>query len=195
MTVRIRQVPGFKGYWCSEDGVIWHSFRPLNVYYTYKETPFYPPRMEDETVVKDSGCPYKMVYMKDSLQYVHRIIAKTWVDNPRPDLFKIVDHIDKNEINNSSSNLRWTSSRLNGANTDALNVHFVKKAHVKNNIWRTVNKWRARVQIDKQNHSLGMYKTFQEAFQVARTFREQNLERMYKTLIFDEKTRASSYLF
>ena len=182
----IRQVPGFKDYWCTYDGVIWNSFRPVNVYYTYKEAPFYPPRMEGEPVVKDTGCPYKRVRMNNKLRYAHRIVAKTWVDNPRPDIFKVVDHIDKNEINNVASNLQWTTARLNGSNTDALNVYFIKKL-VKNGFWRSVNKWRARVRIDKKSHSLGMYKTFQEAFQVARTFREQNLARIYKTLIFDEK--------
>lgn len=188
---QVKQIPGFEGYCCSEDGVIYRCV-PIKVYYTFKEAPFYPPRMEDEPVVKDTGCPYKMVRMNNELKYVHRIIAKTWVNNPRPDIFDRIDHIDKNEINNNL-NLRWSNSSLNALNTDALNCYFIKK--MKNGSrWYTVNKWLARVCISGKVHSLGMYKTFLEGFRVARKFREENLARIYKELC-DEAPRPRDYLF
>ncbi len=40
---------------------------------------------------------------------VHKLVAKTFVDNPNPDEYNLVEHIDKNKKNNSADNLRWTS--------------------------------------------------------------------------------------
>lgn len=51
---------------------------------------------------------------KPEREYVHRIIAKMFVDNPlnKPE----VDHIDTNRSNNSASNLRWVDRKENSNN-------------------------------------------------------------------------------
>jgi len=38
---------------------------------------------------------------------VHRLIALTFIDNPKPEKYTDIDHIDMNKENNSYINLRW----------------------------------------------------------------------------------------
>ena len=70
---------------------------------------------------------YKYVRLTQSGQRVqkrvHRLVAKTFVVNPRPDIFDIVDHIDRNKKNNNASNLRWVNTRLNSLNQDRVHNH------------------------------------------------------------------------
>ena len=54
--------------------------------------------------------------------YVHRLIAHLFVQNPRPDIFDRVDHIDRNKKNNDPTNLRWVNHRLNMINRSDTNV-------------------------------------------------------------------------
>ena len=54
--------------------------------------------------------------------YVHRLIAHLFVQNPRPDIFDRVVHIDRNKKNNDPSNLRWVNHRLNMINRSDTSV-------------------------------------------------------------------------
>lgn len=58
---------------------------------------------------------------KRKLRRVHNLLARTWIDNPQPDSYNIVDHIDKNKYNNCIDNLRWTD-RVGNANNTISNV-------------------------------------------------------------------------
>ena len=44
---------------------------------------------------------------------VHRLVADAFVDNPDPDRFKVVNHIDRNPLNNKASNLEWCDQQYN----------------------------------------------------------------------------------
>lgn len=57
--------------------------------------------------------------------YVHRLVAKTYIPNPKN--LRIVDHIDNNKLNNHVSNLRWVSSSDNAK-------HYIKNFAPKNPI-------------------------------------------------------------
>lgn len=43
------------------------------------------------------------------VEAVHRIVAQTFVNNPNPDLYKQVDHVDANKLNNHADNLEWVT--------------------------------------------------------------------------------------
>ena len=72
------------------------------------------------------GCPYMVstynrtksikYFSCGSEHYLHRLVAKAWVYNPSPSVFKWVDHIDGDTQNNDASNLRWVSASLNALN-------------------------------------------------------------------------------
>ena len=42
---------------------------------------------------------------------VHRLIAHTFIFNPLPNVFKVVDHINNDPSDNRPSNLRWITQQ------------------------------------------------------------------------------------
>ena len=44
---------------------------------------------------------------------IHRLVAFTFVHNPNPEKFKIVNHKDENKLNNNASNLEWCDTQYN----------------------------------------------------------------------------------
>lgn len=70
-----------------------------------------------------SGIPqYKYVHLvpdggKRSLYRLHRLIAQAWI--PNPDSYKIVDHMNRDRLDNRVENLRWTCNSGNQKNTEA----------------------------------------------------------------------------
>jgi hypothetical protein len=47
---------------------------------------------------------------------IHRLVAFAFVENPRPDIFDCVDHIDGDCTNNDHTNLRWVNRTLSQLN-------------------------------------------------------------------------------
>jgi hypothetical protein len=64
------------------------------------------------TINKNSH--YVIVEINKKSYLFHRLVAKYFV--PNPNNYKLVDHIDGNKQNNTSSNLRWVNSSLNNQN-------------------------------------------------------------------------------
>ena len=64
---------------------------------------------------------YKSVVLYDNnilktKQLVHRLVAFAFVENPKPEEYFIVDHIDRNKSNNKAENLRWSNYSENAFN-------------------------------------------------------------------------------
>lgn len=50
---------------------------------------------------------------KRKYHLVHRLVAMAFVDNPNPEKFNIVNHIDENKLNNRWDNLEWCDIAYN----------------------------------------------------------------------------------
>ena len=48
---------------------------------------------------------------KQTCEYVHRLVAESFIDNPNN--LKYVDHINRDKSDNSKDNLRWVSAQEN----------------------------------------------------------------------------------
>ena len=95
-----RDVPGFEGkYQVSNGGDV----RSLN-FHREKRTQILKKYIDrygyEKVVLRKNGKPHYFT--------VHRLVAKTFLDNPYGK--KEVDHIDCNKLNNNVSNLRWVTN-------------------------------------------------------------------------------------
>ena len=68
-------------------------------------------------IENSGGYFYKTVVIKNGKHYInrtlHRLVAEVWVPNDDYVIKYIVDHIDRNKLNNAVSNLRWVSQNVN----------------------------------------------------------------------------------
>ena len=105
---------------------------------------------------------------------VHRIVAESLVVNPCPYLFKIVDHIDRNQLNNSPTNLRWSNPRLNAINNSCYNVRYLKRKHK----WESFLTERKGIRVERTLHN-----TFREALLSSRRKKVDKYNRVEAQLI------------
>ena len=67
---------------------------------------------------------YPQVYpsknSKKSTCPIHRLVARTFIENP--DNLPQIDHIDRNKLNNNIENLRWVSCQHNNWNRNTKNI-------------------------------------------------------------------------
>ena len=88
---------------------------------------------------------------------IHRLIAIYFIENPNN--YPLVDHIDRNNQNNSLENLRWVSSSINNRNCK-------NKGKYMKGVTKQGKKFRARITIDGKEIHLGRFDTELEANQV-----------------------------
>lgn len=101
----------------------------------------------------------------------HRLLGIQYL--PNPDNLPCIDHINRNRLDNSLSNLRWVSYSLNSKNRSSkLNAtsRFI-------GVRKTTNKkkpYRAETNYQGKYYSIGYYKTEEEAYEAYKQF---NLEK------------------
>lgn len=109
--------------------------------------------------------------------YIHRLVALYFIPNPHN--YKEIDHIDNNPCNNVVENLRWASGSLNNRNK-------FKNPNSKNKYkgvsWSSpMNKWRARVKINKKEINIGYANTEKEGAEMYNEYiKLNNLEGFWK---------------
>ena len=66
--------------------------------------------------VSYSNSGYQIVganYGSTRRQYVHRLVAETWIDNPNPNYYTQVNHINGDKSDNRVENLEWVTPSEN----------------------------------------------------------------------------------
>lgn len=96
---------------------------------------------------------------KGTSKFIHRLIAEYFI--PNPNNYEIVDHKDRNRINNSISNLRWVDKAANIMNCSLSKNN---KTGVNGVYWvKAKKKWRAEIMINYKKIHLGYYEEFSSA--------------------------------
>ena len=119
----------------------------------------------------------RSTYIRNNIQYKgkfykmtrNRLVALSFVPNPRPDLFKLVDHIDRDTSNDHYKNLRWVNPELNALNTVSTSIKPQKN-----------NKYPAAVTFRKKERFLGYYDTEQQAIKICNYVRNLCFETLYR---------------
>jgi len=86
----------------------------------------------------------------------HRVVAKQFI--PNPDNLPLIDHIDRNRLNNNVDNLRWVSMRQNQLNTKDTKHPYIYKQNNKT--------YRVAIDIKKQEVYSSCHKDLDEAILV-----------------------------
>lgn len=120
-----KDVVGWNGkYKVSNLGRVWNTLSDVEVAQVIAGIPQYL------YVNLNSGGQYK-------LERLHRVVAKAFCINDNPELFDIVDHIDRDKFNNTAHNLRWTDHSGNQKNTD--NSRYIGDVHIKDYVLKYDN--------------------------------------------------------
>ena len=132
---------------------------------------------EKSTILKiyDNGIGYKMVSMKQNskykMQYIHRLVAECFLDNPNN--LREVNHIDFDKANNNLSNIEWCDRQKNMDHY--YNNNTIKRIGIKRNILNFKhkksllidelknNKWRLRLRDNGKRIHIGTYNSYQDA--------------------------------
>jgi len=105
-----------------------------------------------KTGVNPSG--YYIITLNQKNKTIHKLVALAFI--PNPNNLPIIDHIDRNKLNNCVSNLRWTTRSENCLNTDRRYKELF-------GIQKSGNNYRVAFSIDKKFKYFGSRKTLEEA--------------------------------
>lgn len=97
------------------DNLIWKKHNTYNIIVSNKGDIISLPNIKHNfyKVIYPSNHTggYKQVRIKNKSEYVHRIVAETFI--PNINNFPVVNHIDENKANNSVDNLEWCDRKYN----------------------------------------------------------------------------------
>ena len=91
----LKEIEGFENYLISDDGKVYNSKN----------------NKELKQCISTSGYYYVQLIKnkKKNMKYVHRLVAKAFIENEKEQ----VDHINGNKLDNNVYNLKWVSAREN----------------------------------------------------------------------------------
>lgn len=99
----------------------------------------------------------------------HRLTALSFISNPNN--YTDIDHIDAVKTNNRVENLRWVTKSMN----TILRKPMKRKYDLPRGVYKSGNKFVARMQIDGKNKHLGTFETPEQASICFEAKRKQKL--------------------
>lgn len=144
-----KSIPGYKNYQVSNRGSVL-SFKNLK------------PKTLKQTL-NASGYKTVMLYIngKGYRLAVHQLVAIAFLGHKPNKGVLVVDHINRNKLDNRLENLRETDMRGNMANTDKTNH---SSNYVGVNYDKKSKKYKSYIQHKKKRYYLGYFKTESEAY-------------------------------
>lgn len=120
---------------------------------------------------------------KITVKYIHKLIGEAFVANPYN--YNVIDHIDRNVLNNSIENIRWVSYQINNINRAPSRKN--KHGCIGLNFDSRFNAWQACwVNPDGSHHSksfsVGKYSNAKELAINFRKEKEKNLSNYKEAL-------------
>ena len=113
-------------------------------------------RLKSKRICKGRICPlgYWRVHLDGYNKRIHRLVAMAFL--PNPNLYKDVDHRDRNPSNNNVNNLRWISKSNNLINRKTIN-NYGRGIEMSGHLYRV------RMIVEKQRVCVGSFTTAFEA--------------------------------
>ena len=153
----------------------------INDLFQYRDNNLYwkeQPKYQNIDITKPAGTinveGYRKIKIKGKLYGAHRLIYQMFnehwdiTDTSRDNQ---IDHIDRDELNNSIDNLRVATQSQNGANSGKYKNNTSGTTGVS---WHKGDKkWRVRVAVNKKTHSGGYFDNKEDAIAKATEMRNE----------------------
>ena len=159
----IRDIPNFPNYQISENGEVYNKTTGKEV------SPYVNSTGYMQFCVNVNGERTKIK--------VHRILAEIFIPNPLNKT--IVDHIDRNRLNNKLENLRWVTSSENSTNRNLHSNNTSGHEGIGHRRRRGLDKWRARIMKNDETIEK-LFPYTEKGFQEAIEWRNQKKEELHK---------------
>jgi hypothetical protein len=116
--------------------------------------------------IYDNGIGYKMVSIKINhkykILYLHRLVAKYFIDNPNN--YLEVNHVDFDKSNNTSENLEWCNRKHN------MNHYYKQPDYSRKKLntclidyYKPSKKWRLRIRVNGERKHIGLFSSYEIA--------------------------------